>query len=789
MMEKKRLIALVTAVRQKKAGADGELYDAFYEDIYHYILEYVGKDVELAADLTQDTFMEILQTIDKLREPAAFVTWSKQIATHKCTAYFRKRREILLDEAEDGYSVFDTVEEDRAEFIPDAALDQEEFRGTIHAMLDELPAEQRSALLLRYFNEISVKEIAHIQGVSEGTVKSRLNYARKALKQAVEDYEKKNGIRLHSVGVLPMLLWFFRAYRRANGMAITAGSATAVYGAAAATTGSTAATAATAAAAATTEKTGLAAGISAISKAAATKVVAGVAAATVAVAGVAAVVSGPDLPEKWSGYVESYWMLADNINAYYAPENHEYYASQTPVENNRMYVELEVLEEADSTYNGTIQITWEDGEVYYSDCQLVPGSGIGYYPYYTVVMDPVYWKEELDPINRNVISSMDLIYSEQTDTLFVRGLNRYELVGELTRETSGKTIFRDPPKIREEEPLIDFGRDWLIYMQRIDGTYGWVTAEEAEQIEDYYAPMPVDGSPRVGYRYLVFFKEPDGNQVSALMGISPIYREQVVNLVVPAEFEGYPVTEIRQLVDEYMESVELPETITVIPENCLHHSWNLKTVKLPFSIRTIENRAFMYCTSLESLEIPEGVETLGNQVFAYDKSLKSVRFPATVTRLGTEILFGCSGLETIEVAPGNPVYHSSGNCLIETESKTLIAGCSNSAIPGDGSVTIIGKLAFAGNQSLTEIVIPEGVTKIGYAAFAECNSLTVVHLPRSMEAISEQAFKFCGSLTDIYYAGTMEEFANIQGIYWDGAYQAFGMLTVHCSDGNLAIGG
>ena len=166
MMEKKRLIALVTAVQQKKAGADGELYDVFYEDIYHYILEYVGKDVELAADLTQDTFMEILQTIDKLREPAALVTWSKQIATHKCTAYFRKRREILLDEAEDGYSVFDTVEEDRAEFIPDAALDQEEFRGTIHAMLDELQAEQRSALLLRYFNEISVKEIAHIQGVS-----------------------------------------------------------------------------------------------------------------------------------------------------------------------------------------------------------------------------------------------------------------------------------------------------------------------------------------------------------------------------------------------------------------------------------------------------------------------------------------------------------------------------------------------------------------------------------------------------------------------------------------------
>ena len=57
-------------------------------------------------------------------------------------------------------------------------------------MIDELPEEQRSALLLRYFDEISVKEIAEIQGVTEGTVKSRLNYGRKAVKEAVEGYEK-----------------------------------------------------------------------------------------------------------------------------------------------------------------------------------------------------------------------------------------------------------------------------------------------------------------------------------------------------------------------------------------------------------------------------------------------------------------------------------------------------------------------------------------------------------------------------------------------------------------------
>ncbi len=224
-MERQQLIMMVEAVQQGKEGAAGELYDTFYEDIYYHIFKTV-KDSELAADLTQDTFIEILEKIDLLREPAAFVTWSKQIAYHKCTAYFRKRRDLLVNEDEDGNSVFDTISEDREEFIPDEALDKDDLKKTIHAMIDSLPEEQRSALLLRYFNEVPVKDIAKIQSVTEGTVKSRLNYARKAIKQAVESYEKKNGVKLHSVGAVPVLLWLFREYRIENGISLTEDLAT-----------------------------------------------------------------------------------------------------------------------------------------------------------------------------------------------------------------------------------------------------------------------------------------------------------------------------------------------------------------------------------------------------------------------------------------------------------------------------------------------------------------------------------------------------------------------------------
>lgn len=222
MVDRKTTIALVRGVQQGRDDAATELYQAFYSDIYYFILKNANNDAELAADLTQDTFMEILQTIQNLQEPAAFFKWSHQIAYHRCTAYFRKRQDLLADEDMDGFSIFDMIQEEREEFISGEALEKEELKKIIFQMLKQLPEEQRSALILRYFNEMSVKDIADIQGVSEGTVKSRLNYGRKSMKQAVESYEKRSGVKLHCAGIIPLLLWLFREYRLSKKISLTA---------------------------------------------------------------------------------------------------------------------------------------------------------------------------------------------------------------------------------------------------------------------------------------------------------------------------------------------------------------------------------------------------------------------------------------------------------------------------------------------------------------------------------------------------------------------------------------
>lgn len=213
-MEREKLVKTVTLAQSGDSDALNELFNAFYNDVYYFALKNV-KDEDLACDITQEAFVEIINTLGDLKEPAAFVTWMKQITYHQCTRYFKKKKEVLVDENEDGDTIFDTMVEERSEFIPDEAVDQVDFRTTIMGMIDQLPDEQRSATMMYYFDEMSVKEIAQAQGVGENTVKGRLSYSRKAIKKSVEDYEKKNNVKLHCVGLLPLLLWLFQNYGKA----------------------------------------------------------------------------------------------------------------------------------------------------------------------------------------------------------------------------------------------------------------------------------------------------------------------------------------------------------------------------------------------------------------------------------------------------------------------------------------------------------------------------------------------------------------------------------------------
>lgn len=247
-MEKNALTELVQKAQQGDRTAMNDLIGEYYPRLYAAAYQTV-KDPDTACDVTQEACLEIMSSIDKLENPAAFSVWAQKIAYHQCSRHFRKHREVLVEENEDGETVFDRLPDESEQAQIDAAYETKEFQQEMMAMIDTLPPEQRSALLLHYYERLSVKEIAQIQDTTEGTVKSRLNYGRKAVKKQVEAYEKKNGIRLHSVAPIGLLLWKLFSSQQAGTANLSLPSMPKVAKALASTTGKSAAASATSASA------------------------------------------------------------------------------------------------------------------------------------------------------------------------------------------------------------------------------------------------------------------------------------------------------------------------------------------------------------------------------------------------------------------------------------------------------------------------------------------------------------------------------------------------------------
>lgn len=209
-MNAEQLSTLVEQTKNQDSGAIVQLYEAYHNEVYFLCLKIV-KNEEDALDLVQDSFLQAFGKLDTLQNPAQFGAWLNQIAANKCRDYLKKKKPVLFSQQQSSNEDDEGDEpgiEDRDEsLVPDKALDTEETRRLIMGIIDGLPDLQRMTVMLYYYEEKSIKEIAEIMECSENTVKSRLNYARKQVREGVLDLEKK-GTKLY--GVMPMLFPIIR---------------------------------------------------------------------------------------------------------------------------------------------------------------------------------------------------------------------------------------------------------------------------------------------------------------------------------------------------------------------------------------------------------------------------------------------------------------------------------------------------------------------------------------------------------------------------------------------------
>lgn len=165
----------VAAARDGDGAAWDKLFRRYQMPLYVYVIELLHNE-QAALDVVQETFINATRYIKSLREDAKFGSWLFSIAHQKVQQQWRKPRrdEPLPEEHED-----DFVADDE---LPADLLIRAEQEEELMSLMSQLSESHRSALLLHFIEGFSLEEIATVTGVSIGTIKSRLHYAKSSMR-------------------------------------------------------------------------------------------------------------------------------------------------------------------------------------------------------------------------------------------------------------------------------------------------------------------------------------------------------------------------------------------------------------------------------------------------------------------------------------------------------------------------------------------------------------------------------------------------------------------------------
>jgi len=170
----------VASARQGREEAYRELLRRYRRPVHTLIYRMV-RDPDVAEDLTQDTFVEVLQALDRYRPECRFSSWILEIANNTTIDHLRRRRPemLALDGSRDVASI---PAAERTESTP-AKADPGDLRPAIEQAIGRLREKHRTCIILRHLEGRSYEDIAEILDLPLGTVKSLIHRARRELRE------------------------------------------------------------------------------------------------------------------------------------------------------------------------------------------------------------------------------------------------------------------------------------------------------------------------------------------------------------------------------------------------------------------------------------------------------------------------------------------------------------------------------------------------------------------------------------------------------------------------------
>lgn len=186
--------AMVKAVLGGDSTAYRGLVEKYQSRVYSMVYGMI-RNREDARDLTQEAFVKAFNNLKSFRLEASFYTWLYRIAMNVTIDHTRKRKRREVAGFEEDIANRDAdggIDEIHHQDSPSKALERKQLYKKIMDCLEKLPADQKQVILLRELEGLSYREISEVMGIPEGTVMSRLFYARKKMQKLLAG-ERKAG--------------------------------------------------------------------------------------------------------------------------------------------------------------------------------------------------------------------------------------------------------------------------------------------------------------------------------------------------------------------------------------------------------------------------------------------------------------------------------------------------------------------------------------------------------------------------------------------------------------------
>ena len=196
---------------QKAVAGDKTAFEELYREtcrsVYFTCFGFLKNEQE-AQDVTQDVYLTVLEQLGTLEDAGKFKPWLYRIAANKSVNCLKKKKVIPVGDEQ----LEDMETEENENFLPEQyALNADKREMVLKIVRETCSDVLYQTILLHYFNELSIAEIAEIMECPEGTVKYRLSVARAKIRDGVLRHEKKSGDRLYVVAPIPFLTLLFTA--------------------------------------------------------------------------------------------------------------------------------------------------------------------------------------------------------------------------------------------------------------------------------------------------------------------------------------------------------------------------------------------------------------------------------------------------------------------------------------------------------------------------------------------------------------------------------------------------